>query len=76
VTISRHLDQAPIANLLTQKEVCELLRISAATLKRLRQSRRIQYISFGAHSIRFRLEDVQTFVRRRQRAVEYAEKEA
>lgn len=62
--------------LLCQKEVCALLGISAATLRRLRKTRKIAYISFGRHSIRFRQEDVRKFIERRHKAVDFARREA
>jgi excisionase family DNA binding protein len=52
--------------MLTQREVCELLRITAKTLVRLRRSRKIRYARLGPHTIRFRQEDVAEFVRRRE----------
>ena len=56
--------------LLNQRDVCALLRISAKSLQRLRRERRIKFIQFGPHSIRFRQEDVGEFIRRRERRCE------
>jgi excisionase family DNA binding protein len=53
--------------LLTQRDVCALLRISAKTLQRFRRECRIKFLKFGPHSIRFRQEDVGEFIRRRER---------
>jgi len=53
--------------MLTQRDVCALLRISAKSLQRFRRERRIKFVQFGPHSIRFRQEDVAEFVRRRER---------
>jgi excisionase family DNA binding protein len=56
------------APLLTQRDVCALLRISAKTLQRFRRDCRIKFVKFGPHSIRFRQEDVGgEFIRRRER---------
>jgi excisionase family DNA binding protein len=53
--------------LLTQRDVCALLRISAKSLQRMRRERLIKFVQFGPHSIRFRQEDVGEFIRRRER---------
>jgi len=53
------------STMLTQREVCALLRISAKTLQRLRREKKIRFVKFGPHSIRFRQEDVGKFVNRR-----------
>ena len=61
------------ARLLTQREVCQRLGICPTVLQRLRRDRKIAYLRFGYRSIRFREEAVEDFLRRRERAVEFAE---
>jgi excisionase family DNA binding protein len=53
--------------LLTQTEVCRILRVSKKTLQNWRVARKIGYVKFGHCCIRFRQEDVQEFIRRRER---------
>jgi len=61
--------------LLTSDEVCSQLRICKKTLQSLRKNRKIVYVMFGHHSIRFRQEDIEKFIRRREKAVKFAEEE-
>jgi len=51
--------------LLTQREVCALLRIAPKTLQNLRRAGKIRFVKFGYRSIRFRQDDVAAFVNRR-----------
>ena len=59
--------------LLTTRDVCYQLGISRSTLQRLRRHRKIGYVTLGYRSLRFRQQDVDRFISRRQRAVKYAE---
>jgi len=52
--------------MLTQTEVCELFRITRKTLQNWRRQRKIGFVRFGHHSIRFRQEDIADFIRRRE----------
>jgi excisionase family DNA binding protein len=52
--------------LLTQREVCRLLKLSPKTLQTLRRTRQIPFVKFGHRSIRFRAEEIQAFVRERE----------
>jgi excisionase family DNA binding protein len=56
--------------MLTQSEVCKLLRVSPSTLKNWRRQRKIAFVKFGHCSVRFRQEAVAEFIRRRERGVE------
>ena len=51
-------------DLLTIKEVAELLRISGSLVRRLQQNRRIPFIKVGG-SIRFNKRDVAEYLRQR-----------
>jgi len=59
--------------LLTTYEVCRRLGICATVLQRLRRERKIAFIKFGHRSIRFREEAVQEFLRRKEKAAQFAE---
>lgn len=48
--------------LLTQAEVCQLLRVSAKTLQILRRERRIKFMRFGHRTIRFHQSAVLAFI--------------
>jgi excisionase family DNA binding protein len=52
--------------LLTQREVCRLLQVSPKTLQRLRRRSMITFVQFGYHSIRFRQDEVEEFIRRQE----------
>jgi excisionase family DNA binding protein len=52
--------------LLTQREVCRLLKLSPKTLQILRRTRQIPFVKFGHRSIRFRPDEIQEFVRQRE----------
>jgi excisionase family DNA binding protein len=52
---------------LTQKEVCQLLRISPKKLQLLRRDRKIKYLKYGHRSIRFRQQDVAEYIRKQTR---------
>ena len=56
--------------MLTQAEVCRLLRVSAKTLQNWRRKRKIGYVKFSHCGIRFRQEDVAEFIRRREHNAE------
>lgn len=56
--------------LLTQKEVCDRLRICASKLQRLRRMRQIAFVRFGYNAIRFRESAVDAFVRSKEIARE------
>lgn len=59
--------------LLTTTEVCRRLGICLKSLQVLRKTRKIAYLRFGHRSIRFREQAVEDFLRRREKAVTYAE---
>ena len=59
--------------LLTSREVCSRLGVCPKTLQVLRKSRKIAYLRFGHRSIRFREQAVEEFLRRREKAVAFAE---
>ena len=55
------------ARLLTQREVCDRLRICPKTLQRLRRARKIAHLTLGRNrSIRFRPEAVENFLRQQE----------
>jgi len=56
-----------MSRLLTQREVCERLRICPKMLQRLRRARKIAYLKLGVNrSIRFREEAVEKFLRQQE----------
>lgn len=69
MNLERHID----GKLLTTREVCLRLGICMKTLQVLRSRRKIAYIRFGHRSIRFREQAVEEFLRRREKAVNFAE---
>ena len=52
-----------MTRLLTQREVCDRLRICPKKLQILRRTKQIAYLKFGHRSIRFREEAVEKFLR-------------
>ena len=52
--------------LLTQREVCQRLGICPKKLQQLRRAREISFIRWGHRTIRFRVEAVEAFLRRRE----------
>jgi excisionase family DNA binding protein len=56
--------------LLTQKEVCQRLRICPSKLQRLRRLRQIPFVQWGHRTIRFRESAVEAFVSSKEIAQE------
>jgi excisionase family DNA binding protein len=54
-----------IHSYLTSKEVCELLRISAKTLQRMRQNRKITYVRVCGRGLIFPQTEVERFLKER-----------
>ncbi len=52
--------------MLTAREVCAFLQITAKTLRRYCRARKIRFARLGPHTIRFRQEDIADFIKRRQ----------
>lgn len=52
--------------MLTQTEVCRILRVSPKTLQNWRRKKKIGYVKFGHCCIRYRQEDVARFIRHRE----------
>jgi excisionase family DNA binding protein len=59
--------------LLTSGEVCRALGISVKALQALRRTRKIAYVRVGFGTIRFRQQAVTEFMRKRDRAIRFAE---
>lgn len=60
--------------LLNQSQVCELLGISKKTLQLLRRKHKIGFARLGHRTIRFRQEQVEQFLRKREQAVAAVER--
>ena len=61
--------------LLSQSEVCALLGVSQKTLQMLRRHHKIGFARLGHRTIRFRPEQVDAFLRKRESAVIAVEEE-
>jgi excisionase family DNA binding protein len=62
--------------LLTSGEVCRALGISVKALQTLRRTRKIAYVRVGFGSIRFRQQAVHDFLRKREKAIRFAQQGA
>jgi excisionase family DNA binding protein len=59
--------------LLTSGEVCRALGISVKALQALRRNRKIAYVRVGFGSIRFQQQAIHDFLRKRDRAIRFAQ---